>query len=919
MTVEYAEITGRITLPNSDIGAQVRIEAIPMTDDTVISIPFDRTLIGIPKATTDEDGYLPTSGDQMLRLPLPPDLAEPLAWRFIGYLLGDETSLTGQNRDKIDLGTYQISESGTLEALVETEVIAVTPTLVANFNAMLTAAEEARTGAETARTGAETARTGAEAARDAANAAILADLNTTDGQSSTLLNNKLSATAAAARAIADFARSPILSALKQAAVFNGQSKVTSVFTSWQQPITNTGTERWNGQVESLNGKRYFVPRDATKVLIFDPVLGTAVQTDFGLTLTDASKWSGGARGRNGKIYCAPYNSPDVLVIDPATGTATRETFGLTLSATAKYSGAVLGANGLIYCIPYSAAGGVLVIDPDAGSAHFNTFGITGANLTGGVKWSGGVSVGTKIYGIPFSNTGGMLVIDTIAGTAAVNAFGASMTGNSKWSSGAVIGTKIYCAPRDATDMLVVDTTAGTATRETYGATLTGTGKWRQTLVIGTKVYGIPGDSADFLVLDTVAGTATRETYGTYEFRQPLNMMPGGLKWAGAFALKGKIYGVPCGGVQAGQDMLVLDTTTTPTPTGYYTDLRAYIPTTTTKWFGGVLHPNGKIYCAPASAQDLLVIDTTTQTAIRRTYAGVTLDATPQKYAGGCLGGDGKIYFVPRSTEATVLVVDPATETAIQTDFGLPLGTGAVEEQKWIGASVGLNGKIYCIPFLGDKVMVIDPATSTAELTNFGLDLTDADKSVGAQLHPNGKIYCAPRGAPDVLVIDTNLPTATAIRTNFGLNLATGSGGLNGMKYAMPKLGMDGKIYCLPRTAPNFLVIDPATDTAAFKDFGLDMSAHTALTGSGYTISGAVGADGKIYCAAVESATPKSGLIVDVLKQTATYTDFGLGATITYSDEFADAVRGAGRADLLHPPFCWRRYRDAASQRPPACR
>ena len=54
-----------------------------MTEHRVIVIPFDRLTIGTVYATTDADGYLPTSGDGMLKLPLPPDVT--LLWQFVAH------------------------------------------------------------------------------------------------------------------------------------------------------------------------------------------------------------------------------------------------------------------------------------------------------------------------------------------------------------------------------------------------------------------------------------------------------------------------------------------------------------------------------------------------------------------------------------------------------------------------------------------------------------------------------------------------------------------------------------------------------------------------------------------------------------------------------------------------------------------
>jgi hypothetical protein len=79
-----------------------------------------------------------------------------------------------------------------------------------------------------------------------------------------------------------------------------------------------------------------------------------------------------------------------------------------------------------------------------------------------------------------------------------------------------------------------------------------------------------------------------------------------------------------------------------------------------KWVGGVLAPNGKIYCAPGGAESVLIIDPATNTTDRTTIAG--LGTQGDKWSGGAVGRDGNIYFTPRH-EGRVLVVDPRTDTA----------------------------------------------------------------------------------------------------------------------------------------------------------------------------------------------------------------------------------------------------------------
>jgi len=63
-----------------------------------------------------------------------------------------------------------------------------------------------------------------------------------------------------------------------------------------------------------------------------------------------------------------------------------------------------------------------------------------------------------------------------------------------------------------------------------------------------------------------------------------------------------------------------------------------------KWLGGVLAPNGKIFGMPQNAKNLLIIDPENGTA---TVGSVDIDSSTSqtmnnKWAGGVLGTNGKI-------------------------------------------------------------------------------------------------------------------------------------------------------------------------------------------------------------------------------------------------------------------------------------
>jgi len=249
-----------------------------------------------------------------------------------------------------------------------------------------------------------------------------------------------------------------------------------------------------------------------------------------------------------------------------------------------------------------------------------------------------------------------------------------------------------------------------------------------------------------------------------------------------------------------------------TPTGY-----AYI--------GGVLAPNGKIYCIPTYATAVGVIDPVAQTFT--TFGSAPGSAA---YQGGVLAPNGKIYCIPYAS-TSVGVIDPVANT-----FTTPVSGSAPGGFAYLGGVLAPNGKIYCSPCGTTAVGVIDPVANT--FTTFGTSpgAVGGDYS-GGVLAPNGKIYCIPLNGSTVGVID---PVANTFYSNIVTGtIPTGSAYWGGV------LAPNGKIYCIPHSAYTVGVIDPDLNT--FTTFG-------SPPGSAAYIGGVLGANGKIYCMPHSSAT-----------------------------------------------------------------
>jgi eukaryotic-like serine/threonine-protein kinase len=229
--------------------------------------------------------------------------------------------------------------------------------------------------------------------------------------------------------------------------------------------------------------------------------------------------------------------------------------------------------------------------------------------------------------------------------------------------------------------------------------------------------------------------------------------------------------------------------------------------------GGVVAPNGKVYCLPSPTGSILAIDPVSQAA--RPAAKIA-DYTGLYY-GAVLAPDGCIYGIPHGA-TKFFKLNPETNDV--TTFGSAPGGGAY----W-GGVVANNGKIYCVPSTATGVLELDP--SNQQLTSFGMhDAAQYKYSCGV-LAPSGKIYCMPDRARKILIIDPDKQEISFVEEDLGPGAGKAFGGV---------LAPNGKIYSGMGGSNRMLVIDPATDTLSYIE---------NLPASKY-IGSVLGPDGKIY-------------------------------------------------------------------------
>ncbi len=306
--------------------------------------------------------------------------------------------------------------------------------------------------------------------------------------------------------------------------------------------------------------------------------------------------------------------------------------------------------------------------------------------------------------------------------------------------------KIYFIPRNAEAVLVVD--PDTDAFDTAAIAVTsGQGSWHGgTLVPSGRIYCLPsnafGGTASVLIIDPATNT-TDTTSIVIAAR--VGSMPEEM-WSGGVAVNGKIYGIPSGTYP----VLIID------PATNAVDTTSIVPSGEEGrgWSGGVLAPNGKIYCAPSyAARNVLIIDPATNTADGTTISGLRAGAG----WGVVLAGNGKIYCMPSGAApeaAMVLVIDPRTNTVrmLGARFSMSLVV-------FSGAVLGRSGWVLGFSSIpGPLLLAVDTATENVGTRSLMLPF---GRWEGGVLAGNGNIYSA--GSDSVLILrflgDANSNTA----------------------------------------------------------------------------------------------------------------------------------------------------------------
>jgi len=213
-----------------------------------------------------------------------------------------------------------------------------------------------------------------------------------------------------------------------------------------------------------------------------------------------------------------------------------------------------------------------------------------------------------------------------------------------------------------------------------------------------------------------------------------------------------------------QKLSVVDALTT--PAGTYPGSNAFV--------GGVLLPDGRVFCVPFSSTTARIYDPSnnTLTTPEGTYPG------DGAFAGGVLLPDGRVFCVPFNS-TTARIYDPSNNT-LATPEGTYPGSNA-----FVGGVLLPDGRVFCVPFSSTTARIYDPSNNT--LATPAGTYPGSFAFVGGVLLPDGRVFCVPSSSTTARIYD---PLTNSTVTPGG-TFPIGS-------YAGGVLMKDGRVFCVPR-------------------------------------------------------------------------------------------------------------------------
>lgn len=238
-------------------------------------------------------------------------------------------------------------------------------------------------------------------------------------------------------------------------------------------------------------------------------------------------------------------------------------------------------------------------------------------------------------------------------------------------------------------------------------------------------------------------------------------------------------------------------------------------------FRGAVRYDETIFCIPLRYNGVMTVTESYDDETKKsTYvvSEITTTQLIQKYNdgghlywGGILAGNGKIYCIPYDADQ-VMVIDP-TEPYDKISFmstnvntGLA-GTGStgdpITRDKWMNATLLPDGRIVAAPYMATSILVIDPsndAVSSIDVSGQSWATTTTERYCDV-LYANSKIHFIPHNAQSIVSMDVSSFSVTETDLKVGIG---------GRKFWKATLSTNGRIYCMPLEQREVFEFNPVT-------------------------------------------------------------------------------------------------------------
>lgn len=231
------------------------------------------------------------------------------------------------------------------------------------------------------------------------------------------------------------------------------------------------------------------------------------------------------------------------------------------------------------------------------------------------------------------------------------------------------------------------------------------------------------------------------------------------------------------------------------------DTHVFVGADTEKYFGGVLASNGYIYCVPYDSSYILKIDTNHGSSTYGKLSRITFSITSSdcgssgnKWRGGVLAPNGCIYCAPYNATC-ILKIDTCTDEVsyIQGDF--VKGLLGVSQYFYSGAVLAPDGWIVCVPYGAKRILYFNVEDEELKWSTYdSISTSTGNRWVSGVYDPKrDKIMCIPNEKSlDIMEIQINSQGSLTISTNPYYTPAS-------VNYGNAVIASNGNCYLLPKS------------------------------------------------------------------------------------------------------------------------